>query len=127
MVFSCRMPASKQFPFNCYKQKSFALSCASLLGVPTLKTNFSRLASASLFALSKSTCTNFVYWSANTIQNQNHDSDFTPKGPITSVNNLSSVSSDCVSASLGTGVFVVMARMHKLHSSSRSTLSLVLS
>ena len=79
MIFSCRMAASKQYILNCSERNSFALSCLSFLGVPTLRTNFFRLACASLFALSKSTNTNFVYWSANTMQNQNPDSDSTLK------------------------------------------------
>ena len=115
MVFSCRMPASKQYVLNCSVRNSFALSCLSFLGVPTLRTNFFRLASASLFALSKSTNTNIVYWSANTMQNRNPESDSTLKGPITSVNTLSSFSSAWVSATLGTGVFVILANAHKLH------------
>ena len=120
MVFSCRMPASKQYVLNCSERNSFASSCLSFLGVPALRTNFFRLASASLFALSKSTNTNFVYWSANTMQNRNPDNDSTLKGPITSVNTLSSFSSAWVSATLGTGVFVILANAHTLHTSSSS-------
>ena len=58
IVFSCRMPASKHYILNCSERNSFALSCFSFLGVPTLRTNFFRLAGASLFALIKSTNTN---------------------------------------------------------------------
>ena len=65
MVFSCRMPASKQYIIKCSERNSFTLSCLSFLGVTTLKTNFFRLAIASLLDLSKSTNTNFMYWSAN--------------------------------------------------------------
>ena len=119
MVFSCRMPASKQYVLNCTERNSFALSYLSFLGVPTLRTNFF-LANASHFALSNSTNTNFVYWSANTMQNRNPDSDSTLKGPITSVNTLSSFSSAWVSASLGTGVFVILANSHTLHTSASS-------
>ena len=125
MVFSCRMPASKQYVLNCSERNSFALSCLSFLGYPTLRTNFFTLANASLFALSNSTNTNFVYWSANTMQNRNPDSDSTLKDPITSVNTLSSFSYAWVSATLGTGVFVILANAHKLHTSSSSPLSLV--
>ena len=88
--------------------------------VSTLKTNFFSLASASLFALSNSTNANFVYWSANTMQNRNPDKDSTLKGPITSVNTLSSFSYAWVSATLGTGVFVILANAHTLHKSSSS-------
>ena len=112
MVFSCRMPASEQYVLNCSERNSFALSCLSFLGVPTLRTNFIRLASASLFALRKSTNTNFVYWSANTMQNRNPDSDSTLKGPITSVKTLSSFSSAWVSATPRTGVYVILANAH---------------
>ena len=85
MVFSCRMPASKQYILNCSERNSLALSYLSFMGVPTLRTNFFRLASASLFPLSNSTNTNFVYWSANTMQNLNPHSNSTLKGLITSV------------------------------------------
>ena len=91
MVLSCRMPASKQYVLNCSERNSFALSCFSFLGVPTMRTNFFRLANASLFALSNSKNTNFVYWSANSMQNRNPDSDSTLKGPITSVNTSASL------------------------------------
>ena len=127
MAFSCRMPASKEYILNCSERNSFALSCLSFLGVPTLRKNCFRLASASLFALSQSTNTNFVYWSANTMQNRNPGSDSTLNGPITSVNNLSSFSSAWVSATLGTGVFVILANAHTLHTSSSFPLSLVYS
>ena len=120
VVFYCRMPVSKPYILNCSERNYFALSCLSFLGVPTLRTNFFRLASASLFALSKSTNTNFVYWSANTMLNQNSDSDSSQKGPITSMNNLSSFSSAWISATLGTGVFVFLANGHTLHTSSSS-------
>ena len=125
MVFSCRMPASKQYVLNCSERNSFALFCLSFLGVPTLRTIFFRLASASFFALSKLTNTNFVYSSANTMQNRNPDSDSTLKGPITSVNTLSSFSSAWVSATLCTGVFVILANTHTLHTSLCSPLFLV--
>ena len=120
MVFSCIMLVSKQYILNCSERNSFALSCLSFLGFPTMRTNFFRLASASLFALSKSANKNFVYWSANTMQNRNRDSDSTLKCPIRSVNTLSSFSSDWVSATLGTGFFVISANAHKLHMSSSS-------
>ena len=120
MIFFCRMPASKQHVLNCSERNSFALFCLSFFGVLILRTNFFRLASASLFALSKSINTNFVYWSANTMRNRNPDSDSTLKGPITSVNTLSSFSSAWVSATLVTGVFVIFANEHKLHGSSSS-------
>ena len=120
MVFSCRMPACKQYILNCSERNSFALSCLSFLGVCTLRKNFFRLASASLFALSKSTNAFFVYWSANTMQNRNPDSVSFLEGPITSVTNLSSFSSAWVSATLGTGVFVVLANAHTLHKFSSS-------
>ena len=118
MVFSCGMPAYKQYILNCSERNSFTLSCLNFMGVPTLRTNFFRLASASLFALSKFTNINFVYWSANTLQNRNPDSDSTLKSPITSVNTLSSFSSAWVSASHGTGVFVILANSRTLHTSS---------
>ena len=108
-VFSCRLPASKQHILNCSERKSFALSSLSFLGVCTLRTNFFRLASASFFALRKSTNKNFVFWSAKTMQNQNPDSDSTLKGPITTVNNLPSFSSNWVSATLDIGVFVILS------------------
>ena len=127
MVFSCRMPASKEYILICSERNSIALSCLSFLGVPTLRKNCFRLASASLFALSQSTNTNFVYWSANTMQNRNPGSDSTLNGPITSVNTLSSFSSAWVSATLGTGVFVILANAHTLHKSSSFPLSLVYS
>ena len=78
MVFSCIIPASKQYILNCSERNFFALSCLSFLGVPTLRINFFRLASASLFALSKTA-------------NWNPDSESTLNGPITSVNALSSL------------------------------------
>ena len=120
LVFFCKMPAFKQYILNCSESNAFALSCLGFLGVPTLRRNLFRLASASLFALSKSTNTNFVYWSANTMQNRIPDSDSTLKGPITSVNTLSSFSSAWVSANLGTGVFVILANAHTLHALSIS-------
>ena len=120
LVFSCRMPASKQYILISCERNTFALPCLSFLGIPTLRKNFFRLANASLFALSKFTNTNFVYWSANTMDNRNPDSDFTLKGPITSVNTLSSFSFACVSATLGTGVFVILAKAHTLHKSASS-------
>ena len=46
MVFSCRMPACKQYILNCSERNSFALSCLNLSGVFSLRTNFFRLASA---------------------------------------------------------------------------------
>ena len=120
MVFSCRMPASKQYILNCYERKFFTLSCLSFLGILTLRTNVLKLDSASLFALNNSTNANFVYWSANTLQNRNPDSDCTLKGSITSVNTLYSFSSASVFATLGTGVFVILAHAHTLHTSSSS-------
>ena len=79
MVFSCRMPATKLYILNCCEGNTFALSCLSIPGITTLRKKFFRLAVASLFALSKSTNRNFVYWSANPMQNWNRDSDSTPK------------------------------------------------
>ena len=67
------------------------------MGVLTLKKTFFKTASASLFALSKSTRTNFVQWSANTMQNWNPDADSTLKSSITSVNTLSSFTAAWVS------------------------------
>ena len=120
LVFSCRMLGSKQYILNCSERNSFALSCLNFSGVSTLRTNFFSLASASLYALFKSTNTNFVYWSAKTMQNRNPDSNSLLKGPITSVNTLSSFSSTWVSATLGTGVPVILANAHTLHTSSSS-------
>ena len=125
MVFSCIMPAPKQDVLKCYERNSFALSCFSFLGVPTLRANLFRLASASLFALSKSTNTNCVYSSANTMQNRKPDSDLTLKGPITSVNTLSSFPSAWTSATVGTGILVILANAHTWHTSSSSPLSLL--
>ena len=81
IVSFCRSPASKQYLLNCSERNSFALSCLSFLGVPTLRTIFFRLASASLFALNKFINTNFVYWSSNTKQNGNPDSELLRKVP----------------------------------------------
>ena len=81
IVSFCRMPASKQYLLNCSERNSFALSCPSFLGVPTLRTILFRLASASPFALNKFINTNFVYWSANTMQNGNPDSELLRKVP----------------------------------------------
>ena len=121
MVFSCRMHASKQYILNCSERKSFSLSCLTFLGVPTLRTNFFSFASASLLALSKSTTTNFVYWSANTMQNRNPDSDSALKGLVTSMNTLSCFSSASISATLCNGVFVILANAHTLHHTSPSS------
>ena len=120
MVFSCRIPASKHYILNCSQRNSFAMSYPSFLGVPTMRTNFFRLASASLFALSKSTNKNFVYWSANRMQSRNPDSDYTLEGPSTRVNTLSIFSSAWVSATLDTVVFVILANANTLHTSSSS-------
>ena len=114
MVFSCRMPASKQYILNCSERNLFALSCLSFLGIPTLRRNFFGLASASFFALIKSTNKNFKYWSANTMQKRNPVSDCTVKGPMTSVNTLFSFYSSWVSATIGTGGFVIFAIAHTL-------------
>ena len=120
MVFSCRMPASRQYILNCSEENSLASSCLCVLGVPALIKDYFTLASASHFALSKSTNTNFVFWSAKTMQNRNLDTDSNVKGPIMSVNTLSSLSSAWISATLGTGVFVIFANPHTLHTSSIS-------
>ena len=120
MVFACRMPASKQYILNCSERNSFALSCLCFLGVPKLRTNSFKPASASLCALRMSTYTNFVYWSAKKMQNRNPGGFSTLKGPITSANTLSSFSSAWVSATLGTGVIVILAEAHTLHTSSSS-------
>ena len=111
----------------CVVSSSTSLPQISCSRLERLRTNFFRLAIASLFALGKSTNTNFVYWSANTMQKRNPDSDSTLKIPITSVNSLFSFYSAWVSATLGTGVFVILANAHTLHTSSSCPLSLVYS
>ena len=116
MVFSCRMPASKQYILNYSKRSSISLSRLCFGGIPILRSNFFSLASA----LSRSSNTNFIYWSANTVQSRNPNSDSTVKGPITYVNTLSSFSSAWVSVTLGTGVFVILDNAHTLHTSSSS-------
>ena len=86
IVLSYRMPASLQYNLRCSERNFITLICLSFLGVPTLKSNFFKRATASLFALSKSSSPIFVYWSANTMHNRNPDSEFTLKSPITGVN-----------------------------------------
>ena len=112
MVFSRNISASKQYILNCSERISFVMSCLSFLGVPTLRTLFSRMASASFFDLNKSA--NLISGLQVTIL----DSDSTLKGPITSVNTLSSFSSAWVPVTLGTGVFVILVKVDTLQTSS---------
>ena len=117
MVFSCIMPASKQYILNCSEKNSFALSCLNFLGVPTQRTKFFRLASASLFALSKSTNTNFEYWSANTMQNRTLTVTLLWRVPSRLwTPSLASL----LIGSLPLLVFVILAKAHTLHTSSSS-------
>ena len=117
MVFS-RLTSSNQYILTSAERKSFALSCLSFMGVLALRTTFFSLASASLLALSKSTRTNFVYWSANKMQKRNPNSDSTLKVPITIVNALFNITSAVVSVTPDADVFEILANAHTLHTSS---------
>ena len=117
MVF-CRMPASKEYILNCSARSSFGISCLSFLGIRAQRKNFFKLTSALIFALGKPRNKNFTHTSANTIQNGNPDSNFTLKGPVTSVKIIYGFSSAWVLANLDTWVFVILANAHTLHTSS---------
>ena len=83
-----------------------------------------RLESASLVALSKSTNINIVnYWVL--VCKNNAVPEAWEWQYSDSVKTLSSFFSACVSASLGTGVFMILASAHTLRFSSASLLSLV--
>ena len=101
------------------------LVCLNFLVIPTLRTTFVRLISAS-FCIKQVGKDKLWCSSENTTQHGCPNSCSTLKGLITSVNTLSSFASAWVSSTLGSWGFVILANAHTMHRSSSSATPLTL-